>query len=456
MKVNTFLLKDFIMFKKDAIKLIFNKQNIIDYLKISVIVFISLTIVNIITIYSMYDTSLKKYIKRLTVIEKFNGDDINLLCNTITCKKVLVINETVYVSRNGILKRSEEDKNIFNPEFIDIFNKDYDTIVKFNDLIFLVDDSAYFNSVNYIMLINYFFIFLFFTTPFIVFKYEKGKILEIKDRVTAENLSINLQRDLSESLNHELTLPVVMIKTNLMQLYKGLNIKKDCGLTCKFKKEAISKDKLDELYNSSMLSIETIEEVLKTISDSKKIVSNSRNTPILDILATVESYVNSLSVNNIDIEVKTGRDIIRRYRACRELGNGKLSRIFKNHIVNSKEAKASKILFLFKLLENNLMEVIIIDNGMGIRDNDNDILKDISIIFKQGITTKKDNNEIASTVEELSKSRGIGMYINKKELEHVGGSIEVLKTSRQGTIFRLVFPVYEINTYKDKQYEKNK
>jgi len=438
------------MFDINILKKLFIKKTLLEYFMLTVIILTAITIVNAVTIFNMYDTSVNKYDKRLEVIDRLNGDDLSLLCSTVTCTSILNKDtyETYYNSNNILRRSTTLDRDIFDVKYLGIFNKNYDTILKFKNIVMVIDDKDYFNSVNIIMIVNYVFIFLFFTIPFFIFKYEKVKLSIIEDRVSSEELEISLQRDLAESLNHELTLPIVIIRSITTELYTDLIKSRFCTTKWIRKEAVIDENKLDELYASSILSIETIEEVLRTITATKDINNTTRDTTIYEILRTTEAGVNSLSVDNININISKGKDIAKRYRPCRDLGNGKLSRIFKNHILNSKEAKAKTISIIIKLLDENTIELILVDNGMGIRNNKNEIRNNPNEIFEHGITTKRPNGDIASNVIECSKSRGIGMYINKRELDNVGGSVTILRTSKQGTIFRLVFPVYKMGIKK--------
>jgi len=431
----------------NIIKRLMNKNVFIEYFKLSIMVIIILTVVNILTAYNMYETSLSKYENRLRVINEFNGYDINLFCNSVTCEKILVeTSDVVYVNANGVLRREfnkHTDKNVFKPKYFGIFNKDFNTVLKFGNYRFLINDGIYFKNLNIVLLINYVIMFIFITIPYLIFKYEQEKLKDIQSRVASEELEISLQRDLAESLNHEITLPVVMLRSISTEFYTTLSKTLSCALTCKFKKDKLPTSKLEELYGSAILAIETIEEVLQTISDSKAVKYETRDTSIYEILHTVEASINSINVRGIEVNIRKGKDLSKRYRPCRELGNGKLGRIFKNHIINSREAKASKVILTFNLLKNNFMEVFIIDNGLGIHDKSGTIITDLNSIFKQGVTTKKANGESAGNGSDISKTRGVGMYLNKRELEHVGGSVKVAKTTKQGTIFRLTFPVWE-------------
>jgi len=436
------------MFDKNILKRLVKKEVFIEYFKLSIIVIIILTIVNALTAYNMYKTSLSKYEDRLNVINEFNGNDLNLFCNSVTCMRLLVTtNGVVYENKDGVLHKLKDGKNekdMFKTFFFETFNEKLNTVLTFKQYKLLINDSLYFKNLNIVLLINYVIMFFFITVPYIVFKYEQEKLKDIRDRIASEELEISLQRDLAESLNHEITLPVVMLRNISTEFYLTLTKTLECALSCKFKKDKIPTERLEKLYGGAILAIETIEEVLHTISASKEIKYETRDTSIYEILHTVEASINSINVRNIYVTVRKGKDLSKRYRPCRDLGNGKLGRIFKNHIINSREAKASKVVLTFKLLDNNLMEVFIIDNGLGIQDKNGNIVKDFNRIFKQGITTKKANGDSAGVGSDLSKSRGVGMYINKRELENVGGSVSVVRTSKQGTIFRLVFPVWEI------------
>jgi len=428
---------------KDILNRVLTKETGKEYIKLGFIVLVTITLFNVITMYSTYKTSLEKYYTRLETVDRLNGVDLNLICNTVTCDKLESSNGVTYKSINGILRRDTVDISKFEPLFCNVFNEDYDTVIEFKGNRIIVDDSAYFDSVNTLMIINYFFLFLFFTIPFFIYKYERIKILDIRDKAKEEELEIALQRDLGESIGHEINLPLALLKSLITSMYKHLTEKPSCLAECELvDKKTYDLVKIDDMYSNSIMAVETIEEVIHTISNTKKLKYQETEASIYEIITTITNFVNSLSVRKIDVTIVKGRDIAKRFRPCRELGNSKTGRILKNHIVNSKEAKASKLSIMLKMIDTNVVEMLLVDNGIGIQDKHGNIVKDPNIIFEQGVTTKKANGEIARDGKS-SKLRGIGMYINKKELESIGGSVEVLKTTKQGTIFRLVFKVVE-------------
>jgi len=435
------------MLKIDTIKTFLTKDTLKEYFKIGLLVVMVMTIFSSITLYSTYNTSLEKYDSRLNDVSRLNGDDINLICNVVTCTYLKNKSGTIYKNINGVLRKVDILKDdVFKPMYVGVFNSTYNTVIPYNGNIIVIDDSAYFLSVNKLMYINYIFLFLFYTIPFFIYKYERIKILEIRDKTSSDELEISLQRDLAESLNHEITLHVVVLRNIVTGLYnKLIRIRSSTENCCEvmFTNDTIVN--LNAMYRNGILAIETIEEVLSTISDSKKLKYTEKESSLYELLNTVEASINSLSVRKIKVTITEGIAISKKYRPCRELGNSKTARIFKNNIVNSKEAKANKVSILIKLIKDNTyVEVLLVDNGIGIQNYDGTILTKPEIIFEQGVTTKKANGELVNNKNHVSRSRGIGAFINKRELESIGGTITILRTSKQGTIFRITFPIKKI------------
>jgi len=102
-----------------------------------------------------------------------------------------------------------------------------------------------------------------------------------------------------------------------------------------------------------------------------------------------------------------------------------LKQIFLNLIVNALQAMGNgERLFLdTSMTDNGMILVRIHDTGAGIPQNV------LARIFDPFFTTK-----------EPGEGTGLGLFITRKNVEHLGGRIEVESRDREGTSFTLTFP----------------
>jgi len=428
---------------KGLLKEMWSKKVLTQYALFMTTLFLALTFVNSMLIYGSYTTTLNSYKERLVKVEKTEGYDSNLFCNTVNCV-YLENGYGTYEDVNGVIRHVNLSKDYFKPKYLGIFNKDFYSVIKYKDLNILIDDREYFNSLNALTLLNYILLLILFTIGFMIYKYKDLRLEELANRNMAEELESTLQRDFTESFNHEATLPIAVIRDGSDYLYKTINSLSACANSCSFgKKLTKDKDDFNTMYEEILLAIETLEELMVIIADSKEVKNNSMKTSIDRIINTVMSGIKVTKVTSIELTIKEGQDLVKDYKPASKLGNGKFISILKNFITNSVEAKASKISIVFKV-EEGMGTLFLIDNGLGIKDNNGNLITDIDRIFTAGVTTKDRHGNATSDKSKLSKTRGVGLYLNKQILLSVGGDINLIKTSKLGTIFKLIFPVEKI------------
>jgi signal transduction histidine kinase len=96
-----------------------------------------------------------------------------------------------------------------------------------------------------------------------------------------------------------------------------------------------------------------------------------------------------------------------------------LSRVIVNFLRNAKESGATRIEFRVTMTEAEIV-LDIINNGNPISESDK------SKIFERSFTTKKDG-------------MGLGLFLSKRYMEQIGGSLELISSNNDSTHFRLSF-----------------
>jgi len=96
-----------------------------------------------------------------------------------------------------------------------------------------------------------------------------------------------------------------------------------------------------------------------------------------------------------------------------------LSRVIVNFLRNAKESNATEIQFEI-ISDNSDIILDIINNGNPISESDK------NKIFKRSFTTKKDG-------------MGLGLFLSKRYMEQIGGSLDLIDSDETHTYFRLIF-----------------
>ncbi|MBU3104249.1 ATP-binding protein [Clostridium gasigenes] len=109
-----------------------------------------------------------------------------------------------------------------------------------------------------------------------------------------------------------------------------------------------------------------------------------------------------------------------------------------NQIIgNSIKYSSSKkpMISIYSVKEDNLVMLIIEDNGVGIVD------KDINRVFEKGFTGENGRR--------FSKSTGMGLYLCEKLCSQLGLKISINSEANKGTKVTIVFPLSEMVTFID-------
>ena len=230
---------------------------------------------------------------------------------------------------------------------------------------------------------------------------EKAKEAEIKANDLDDKLSIETKKNQylnatrktlsseAEQLVHSIDLYMGNASSYINNLLADDNI--DIGI----------KTKLYSIKNNIDKALKVAEIIIKSNFDYK--FTNQR----IDLPTYIKQYLDIIAIsrNNINIEVQ---NIITKYVLMNPID---VDIIIDNLISNSIKAKAGKIVVNFKINENNKLEIIYADDGIGVPEK---LVKNPNAIFELGVR------------ESQEKGSGIGMYDAKKRLEGVKGNIEFI------------------------------
>lgn len=427
--------------------------------------------------YNIYDRVIKDYQERITNVSKTEGEDINLMCNIINCNSVTVVRDNKnisYVNNNGILSITDmhETTEPYYYTFTNL-NKNLLTMVRYRYNTFFVDDTRYFSLVMHLgFLICFIVVCMIVTLSFIKALYEYKANISKRHALSIE-METKLQRELGIALKHELALPIELLKTSTTELYAALypcSMRNDgmCDLlqqedmdyckTCKKRGFNRAVDKIAlESFKTIKFTIERLSVVVDIISGTKRIKYSSDDVPIFDILDNVVNSRNSYRLNKFKANYRNV-ELFKRYSVGLGLNTGIMLNMFSIMVNNAIEAKATEITFIAVKCTYNKLEILIKDNGRGIRDANDNIIIDSSI-FNFGYSSKDDmgnqrvNNKWYNKLFSyfgfnniyVNRPRGLGLSINKEILnsKEVGGDISILETSVAGTTFKLIIPVKE-------------
>ncbi|MFZ1290516.1 MAG: ATP-binding protein [Melioribacteraceae bacterium] len=208
-------------------------------------------------------------------------------------------------------------------------------------------------------------------------------------------------KEMAKQVAHEIKNPLTPMKLSVQQLIAAYEDKSD---------------KFDMFFKKVTATILNQIETLKNIATE---FSNFARMPKLkvekiDCVEIIKQSINLFSGENIKIELNTSLEKI--------IINGdsqQLRRTIINLIRNSIQANSKKI--IFKISENESEFIVeITDDGDGIKS------ENIEKIFDINFTTKNDG-------------MGLGLSLAKRYLNSTGADISLIKTSKDGTTFRINF-----------------
>ena len=449
---------------------IIEKKSFFKIVRDSFLICLILLILQILTVFGIYDDNFDENNRRIDVIVNTEGFDLNLICNVVSCKYV-TYEGTNFKITDGILAVTTESIN--TKVYFYIFNSNFDTIIEHKNATFIINNDKFIRILSIILIISSIAIFaIFFIMSFILHISEmKRNVME--KSILKNNLESRLQRDMTESLHHEIGTPLAVISTLIEEIYRMLYpCKHTSNRLCSYKtrNESMSycnscvmysgeNRKIDDIatkyYEKIILSINSLNVIQNTIGESKHIKYSNGTVSILEIITNVISSSNCYKVYKIEADIED-KDLLNKYACGMGLQNGELLLVLNAMINNSVEAKANKLFISAKLTksEDNI-DIYIKDNGRGVRDRDDNVVNDINI-FNYGYSTKSKNGAPLQPKKKIEKfldnifnfnnvdistERGVGLSVNKRILNKSSGDIDLVSTSKQGTLFKITIPI---------------
>lgn len=463
-----------------------------------------------ITNYNIYSLIYKINYNKIDIIDKKDITDLEKLtniCISTNCKYIMfnkddgtVVNlQAIYNKESKDINTFKELKEINNfPSTYTINNtltRDLYSVVNYNGkYTVLIDNGFIYTILNCIYHIVSIIIIGIYTFIYIIknrFRY-KDDLEEIsKLKQTLEEIT---QKNVMSILNHELVLPLLECEKVLQEILEERfgcyvkvspkhEIENACTLNnvCNFQcdqcevvsglTELSEFDKL--LLNNiktGLLDIGRIESVLNMFKKSKNIKSYNGTVTLKEIIMAAYENVSMVSISKLIIKIEHN-DIFTTKSTGNTLNNTDLLNIFTNLFKNIKEANGNMIHVYTEYAtdDKKYIYIYVKDNGTGIKDKNGRILsnKKLNTIFEFGKSSKnisKPRNMIEKIVnlilykllkvEPVNNDVGIGMYLNKKLLESVNGSISVVRTSVLGTVIKLKVPIKDtikVRTYDDRK-----
>ena len=419
------------------------------------------------TISLVYHNEIKDINNRVQQTVSAGGHDIYLICNYINCKNIIEENIHYVNTEIGIVVNEKNDTN--SKILFAFFNSDLDSVIRHNNTLFIVNNDSKWNFINRSLALSTFILFI----VIFIFSF-KIRLDVLKKESYARNsfkndLESKLQRDLTESLHHEMGTPLAVIRTLLDEIIKTIY---PCGVTesgictlkvsnkkipdCKdcevcghnYNKRALDST-ISEYYEQIRLALDSLFTLQTLIGKSKRISYSNGTVSLFEILNNVILSSNQLRIKNITPDYRN-KGILDTH-SCRGIQNGEMLIIVNNMVLNSIEANANKIVISAET-KDDMLELTIRDNGRGIRDNNNNIIKDYNI-FNYGYSTKDIDginiitdswlSGILYKLKILSRDnefRGAGLSLCKDLLKKNGGDIILVDTNKEGTTFKLIIP----------------
>lgn len=435
---------------ENQLRYIFSKKNVKRYFFILSLIVIGLFTVLFIVTTHVFDSNKEFYYSQLSSVEQYKSNDIRLLCSVISCDKAYITENNItyeYKRKDGSLNKINIDNKPFR--VLGAITTDFSTMVRYKNYEFVVDNYnpidlviRLFSTLSIVMCVT-------FSAVFYNFSARQYKE-ELYDKSNLKNYIENKsQRSITEMIHHEMVAPIAVIRSEVESIYKAIYNEK-----CQYKRSYDNQVKQDiETINLALCRLDAILEMLR---DSKQIKSTDKTMCIFAIADNIINTVRCFNIGKIDVRYEH-EEILKKF-AVDKISNGMFLNMLQIMVNNSVEAKATLITFDAKILSHNTVEVYIKDNGRGIRDKFNRIVKNSDDIYKYGYSTKNKNGEavvgkskwryflslLGLKINSISAIRGIGLNLNKQLLGKIGGDISVVETSQAGTAFKLTLPVIKV------------
>ena len=284
---------------------------------------------------------------------------------------------------------------------------------------------------------------------YIVFVYYNEKTKQYEFLSRRQSMENRLQRNLSESLYHEMVQPLALIRdittdvaTSIKNNCSGDNA--DSNGCCPLDRSIVTA--IEEYTPTLMDAIERMQATLDQVAAVKRIKYSNGTTSLYKIINNSILSTNTTSVNKLSAKFEN-LSILNKYSVGGTLNNGDMLNILNILNNNALEAGATKIVYS-AVLELPYIKIRVSDNGVGIRDKNGNVVKDLDI-FNYGHSTKGGGkngivntmlNKVGMNITTHKTVRGAGLSLNKELLQSHNGDIVVLETSASGTVFEIKIP----------------
>ena len=433
---------------------------------------IIISIVINLTITAMLDTSREQIID---ILDLDSNSSLELLCKAVDCVYIQNNNTLVYESdrpdhteylRGVELKSYLDNENKYlNIRTIDVqANADnYEIGICYDDYI-----TSIINRLRYLAWL----IIIPILTYYIVRVYgiEKKSLLEKRNyKYTIEG---QIQRNLTESLYHELNNPMSIIRTLIEDLYESIfycdvtntmckrmtnpNDKSNKDIPCECKFTDLKYRNIANHYEIINSALDQIHSTITIMADVKVIKYNTNDASIYTVITNAISSCNILNV--VKLTPSYGSlEILNSYSLTGKLNNGDLLNALTVLINNAVEAQSTKLDITASITEDKRMHIYIKDNGTGVKNKDGVVTLDNSI-FNYGKSTK-DKVKVSWLTKLLYKIgiditgkkqgvRGAGLALSKELLNHNNGDILLKETTPKGSVFEIIVPVKQMRNKK--------
>lgn len=448
------------------VKYIFNKQNILKYFAINMILIISMFAISFIVIVNSYIVIYKQYkdtIENVNVSYNYNISEASnnykesmQRCLAINCERVVLKDENDYdvykieydMDTQFNYLKLVDDEIFHTIWFTQYLTSEFRMVIYGEHGIYIMNDNNYLEStLNTIFLLGILFAVIIIVINFYAAYHSfKNDIYEKKNYKTyIEN---KLQGNVTEMIHHEINAPLsILISTSY--LIRGIIEHKS----------TVSQEDIDKIMDSYNYSINRISEVITFLAKSKYFKRDD-NVTIYDSIEHIIYSINTTHILKLGIKYDDCEKILNNFIIDPNLGHAGFMNIITVLFNNSIEAGANLMTISVPSYTDTHLTLDVKDNGRGIRDSNGNLFKDSGHVISQyGYSTKDDKGKpivrtgLLYRIFKLFRiklittdtTRGIGLYMNKVLLENAHGTINLHSTSDEGTTFRLKIPIKHKN-----------
>ena len=313
-------------------------------------------------------------------------------------------------------------------------------------------DIYYVNTDGYLYKLLIFIVIVYLTLIMFMLNMIRGILAIERDECLASlhnkesDLQHNILFNITANINHEVNSPLLVIKSVIDEIHLELkDLDKtidECAGRRKCEPLDLFRENMDELMDLANESVESIESVIRPLSDYKniKFTNGDRSTYMLiDTAMKMLRRTNISTFDNITIDKEFNK-----YSIAHDNGmsNGFFLNLMINHVKNSLEANASKISVVLHKRNMTHLYIHITDNGSGVSK------EMIDSIYEANVTTK-------ASIEEYR--RGVGLYLSKLLINRKYDGDDTFISSEPGvaTTFCIKVRYEKFKFYKRDNHEEN-